>query len=76
MYTERNEMNVFTLIFHVCRISGENGVHRKKAAMAAMRKADLVVVWGSQLGVFAQSYADPWNPDSEWYKVRYHITTI
>eukprot|EP00658_Telonema_sp_P-2_P078875 TRINITY_DN7490_c0_g1_i1.p1 TRINITY_DN7490_c0_g1~~TRINITY_DN7490_c0_g1_i1.p1 ORF type:complete len:290 (+),score=46.98 TRINITY_DN7490_c0_g1_i1:193-1062(+) len=44
---------------------GHNMVHNMVGAIDAMRSADLVVVWGSSLGVVA-NYFDPWEPKSKW----------
>ncbi|KAJ1457053.1 DHS-like NAD/FAD-binding domain-containing protein [Pelagophyceae sp. CCMP2097] len=44
---------------------GNNAVHRVEAAKDHMRRADLVVVWGSTLSVLA-NYFDPWHPHSKW----------
>ena len=46
---------------------GDNPVHNVGAAKAHMRRADLVVVWGSSLSILA-NYFDPWHPDSKWAK--------
>jgi NAD-dependent SIR2 family protein deacetylase len=44
---------------------GPNPVHNVAAAKRHMQLADLVVVWGSSLGVLA-NYFDPWHPKSKW----------
>ena len=46
---------------------GRNPVHNLVAARHHMRRTDLVVVWGSSLGILA-NYFDPWHPQSKWAK--------
>ena len=46
---------------------GRNPVHNVPAAKHHMLRADLVVAWGSSLGVLA-NYFDPWCPSSKWAK--------
>ena len=43
----------------------ENPVHNLAAAKEAMRRADLVVAWGTSLSILA-NYFDPWHKDSKW----------
>uniref|UniRef100_A0A6U3XY32 Regulatory protein SIR2 homolog 7 n=1 Tax=Octactis speculum TaxID=3111310 RepID=A0A6U3XY32_9STRA len=43
---------------------GVNPVHQMGRAQDAMKRADLVVAWGSSLDVLA-NYFDPWDPESE-----------
>ena len=46
---------------------GPKPVHNLGATMEHMKRADLVVVWGSSMGVLA-NYFDPWCPSSQWAK--------
>ena len=53
---------------------GKNPVHNVEAAKRHMRTADLVVVWGSSLGILA-NYFDPWCPSSKWAKPPLRLAT-
>lgn len=53
---------------------GDNAVHNVGAAKRHMREADLVVVWGSSMGVLA-NYFDPWCPSSKWAKLPLRLAT-
>ena len=44
---------------------GANPVHKMALAIEHMRRADLVVAWGSSMSILA-NYFDPWCPTSAW----------